>query len=96
MTLLGDETQQQEAIDVLVLWWLMLGIPLSWKKGSFTPASTPQTWIGADFVVRDSQAIISLPQDFLTNLLNLATKFADPSVKVASLKAAQEICGRAG
>ena len=30
VTLLGDETQQQEAIDVLVLWWLVLGIPLSW------------------------------------------------------------------
>ena len=38
VTLSGNETQQQEAIDILVLCRLVLGIPLSWKKGSFTPA----------------------------------------------------------
>ena len=43
VTLLGTASQQQEAIDVLVLWWLVLGIPLYWKKGSFTPVSQKHT-----------------------------------------------------
>ena len=96
VTLLGTASQQQEAIDILVLWWLVLGIPLSWKKGSFTPASQKHTWIGVDFIVRESHAVLSLPEEFLVNLLALARKFANPNVKVATLKEAQEICGRAG
>ena len=96
VTLFGTPTQQVEATDILILWWLVLGIPLSWKKGSFRPASETHTWIGVDFVVRAGQAIISLPEEFLGGLLALARKFADPEVKIASLKEAQEICGRAG
>ena len=39
---------------------------------------------------------MSLPEEFLSNLLGLAKKFANPEVKVATLKEAQEVCGRAG
>ena len=96
VVLSGDTSQQQEAMDVLVLWWLILGFPLSWKKGSFNAASVSHTWVGVNFILRENATTMSLPADFLKALLMLAQKFADPNVKVATLQEAQEICGRAG
>ena len=29
----GTDQERNDAVDVLVLWWLLLGIPFSWKKG---------------------------------------------------------------
>ena len=96
IVLCGDHQQQIEAIDVLIVWWLLLGIPLSWKKGFFGPAEQGHTWIGVHFKARGTEAILSLPQDFLIKLTPLAQKFSDKKVKVATLKEAQELCGRAG
>ena len=33
IALSGSDQEQQEAIDVVIAWWLLLGIPLSWRKG---------------------------------------------------------------
>ena len=96
VVLSGDLFQQKEAIDVLVLWWLVLGIPLSWAKGSFQPADVPHTWIGVRFMLRQNFTIMSLPEEFLASLLSLAQKFADSKVRTAKMKEAQELCGRVG
>ena len=41
LTVEGNIEEQHCAIDLLVLWWLCLGIPLSWSKGSFLNALSP-------------------------------------------------------
>ena len=93
----GSVAEQRAAIDLLVTWFLVLGIPLSWKKGYFVPADQAHVWIGVSFVVREQGvATLSLPPDYLQSVLELAQLFASPSVTVATMKQAQELCGKAG
>ena len=57
IVLYGDQHQQVEAIDVLISWWLLLGIPLSWKKGHFGSAEQGHVWIGVHVQARGDEAI---------------------------------------
>ena len=47
LTVLGDTVARQSAFDLVISWWLALGIPLAWQKGSVS--SETHRWIGADF-----------------------------------------------
>ena len=97
LVVVGSPVEQQRAIDLLVTWFLVLGIPLSWKKGFFSAASKPHTWIGVTFQVKEKGiATLSLTADFLASLLELAKVFASSSRTTATIKEAQELCGKAG
>ena len=45
VTITGSEAQRQLSVDILLLWWLCLGVPLAWRKGTLCPATHPHTWI---------------------------------------------------
>ena len=63
LVLEGTIDQQHEALDIFVLWLLVLGIPLSLDKGSFTQADQTHTWIGVDFHVPASGlAALTVPR----------------------------------
>ena len=97
LTVVGDPDQQHCAVDLLVLWWLCLGIPLSWSKGSFVDARTPHNWIGVTFISRSpGSATLSFPQAFVTALLLLVRRFPRPTSRTAALADAYALCGRAG
>ena len=49
LVVMGSLEEQRMAIDLLVTWFLVLGIPLSWRKGFYSPASVAHTWIGVSF-----------------------------------------------
>ena len=34
VTVCGDAASTESAMDILILWWLCLGVPMAWKKGS--------------------------------------------------------------
>jgi len=65
-------------IDLLISFWLLLGLPLAWGKGQLTSGS--HTWIGATFTPEpsfaESACIIAAPQKFQTELLELLAPFA--------------------
>ena len=97
LTLAGSEEEQNRAIDLLVLWFLVLGIPLSWQKGFFGQIESGHTWIGVRFgLAAPGVASLTLPEECCKELLHLAQQFADKKVKVMLLKQAHELCGRAG
>ena len=97
LVLEGNLEQQHEALDVFVLWLLVLGIPLSWSKGSFSQASERHTWIGVDFhVPSPGLAVLTVPRAFVDALLTLVRRFADRQRRVASLREAEELCGKGG
>jgi len=50
LTAVGSAAARQSAFDLVIAWWLVLGIPLAWKKGSVSSGS--HRWIGADFRFR--------------------------------------------
>ena len=67
------------------------------EKGYYLPADQPHTWIGVSFIVREpGVATLSLPPDFLKAVLELAEHFASPTTTTATLRQAQELCGKAG
>jgi len=97
LVLAGSEEQCAVSVDVVALWWLVLGLPLAWAKGSY--AAGPHRWIGAIFEARpdtDSQlvVVVSVPPDFADALwedLELFTRS-----KAVSRKDAERLLGRAG
>ena len=50
LTLAGTSAEADLAIDLVLLWWLCLGPPLAWRKGSCGTAA--HRWIGGIFDVR--------------------------------------------
>ena len=57
--------------DMVILWWLTLGLPLSWKKGSMSDGSVPHRWIGIEYTLTEAGAIMRLPPQFVKDLLQL-------------------------
>ena len=64
LSCLGSAEECSGAVDLVVLLWSVLGLPLALPKGSFTVGR--HTWIGADFEIRSSlqgwQAVITVPE----------------------------------
>ena len=97
LTLRGSMAQQQVAIDIVLLWWLCLGIPLAWSKGSFMNGREAHEWIGVRFWSPEpGAATLSVSGSFLESLLEVACKFTDTSSRTASLRDAHLLCGKAG
>ena len=97
LTLRGSVVQQHLAIDVVLLWWMCLGIPLAWSKGAYMDGRTPHEWIGVKFwSSAAASATMSITGSFLESLLEVAAKFTSPSPRTASLRDAHQLCGKAG
>ncbi|CAK0816832.1 unnamed protein product, partial [Prorocentrum cordatum] len=73
-TLAGTEADVQLNADVVLAWWLTLGLGLSWDKGVFT--SGHHQWIGIKYDVVDGTAHMSLPREFLDETAVLLQLFA--------------------
>jgi len=54
-TTMGSSTERGLAVDLLLLWWLALGLPLAWSKGTWSRGV--HRWIGADFCHRASGGV---------------------------------------
>ena len=61
----ASEVQAKSTLDLVVLWWLVLGIPLSWKKGFLSSGSEPHRWIGIDYTLTAEGALMRLPPAFV-------------------------------
>jgi hypothetical protein len=78
------------------MWWLLLGIPLSWKKGSFNDALTPYTRIGVEYSVPvHGFARMAVPQAFIDSVLEDLSEFTSVHRAVAA-HIAERLVGRAG
>jgi len=88
------QAEAHETLDLVIAWWLVLGIPLSWKKGSLTDGSVPHRWIGIDYTLSDEGAIMRLPPQFIKDLLTLIEPLCVP---VGTITRAQldVVCGKA-
>ena len=71
LSCLGAEKECKLSFDLVILWWMLLGIPLSWKKGSIYPQNVEHRWIGIDYTLVDTGARMRLPPDFVAELLIL-------------------------
>ena len=47
--LAGSPEGCETAVDLLVTWFLVLGVPIAWPKASLSMQPNPHRWIGIDF-----------------------------------------------
>ena len=93
LTVSGTTVQTQASVDLVVLWWLLLGVPLSWKKGALFQQTEPHTWIGIVYSLSPDGAIMRLPEKFVEELLVLLEPLAKVSGSIA-LSALDVIIGK--
>ena len=95
LTVAGPEKCAHEAVDLVVLWWLLLGVPLAWAKGQLLEADQSHTWIGVDFkMLPNGEASMKLPDKFVKELLELVAAFCSAKGHSAR-KDAMTLVGRA-
>ena len=71
LTVRGTPAECTLAIDLVIMVWLAMGIPLSWKKGALYDMATPHRWIGIVYSVVAEGALMRLPDDYIKDLLDL-------------------------
>jgi hypothetical protein len=71
LTCVGTRDQISTSMDLVLSWWLILGIPLSWSKGAVFHEREKHRWIGIDYVLSDDGAVMTLPEKFLKDLAEL-------------------------
>ena len=69
VSLCGTDEQINASMDIVIMWWLALGIPLSWKKGEVFAEREAHRWIGIMYEIVDEGARMRLPSDFVKDLL---------------------------
>ena len=74
----ATQDKAMETFDVVILWWLVLGLPLSWKKGTLSRGSEVHRWIGIDYTLSPDGAIMRLPPQFVADLLVLLEPVCRP------------------
>ena len=67
----GTPSQREASFDVVVLLWMALGIPLSWKKGERHDNRSPHRWIGIEYQLTEAGTIMRLPPKYVEDLLVL-------------------------
>jgi len=96
-TFAGTSSSCSEALDLLACWWLALGLPLAWAKGTFSTGS--HQWIGAAFSHKWVQGVsacsVAVPQKFANELFELLGPFAAGSGSIPEATV-DRMLGKAG
>ena len=69
LSLAGTRAWALTEASVPLLWWLVLGLNLAWKKGYFGNGSHP--WIGVQYAIGPSGPTMELPAEYLTETLEV-------------------------
>ena len=92
----GPAREVQKAFDVLLAWWLALGIPLAWTKGAVHWDDDQYDWIGVTFARGGpGQVVMSLPSAFLEDFLTILRPFCRRK-GLQRLADAEKLVGKAG
>ena len=92
----GPRCDAVQGLDLLLMWWLALGIPLSWAKGALYEGAATHDWIGVRFTPReDGCVVMELPTKFLSEFVAQLEPFCRTDGGVP-LREAEQLVGRAG
>jgi len=94
---LGSRESTSRAADLVIAFWLILGLPLAWKKGTWTAAE--HTWIGGLFSVRPVgprvAGVVGVPTQFAADLFDQLAVLAKGRGHV-STNALERLLGKCG
>lgn len=91
----GHPRDVEEALDLVLLWWLLLGGAIAWRKGNLSTGGSTYMWMGVDYALMGTTAIMTLPQASRQGLLELLAHFTHGRGH-ASAKEAQSRVRKAG
>ena len=101
LSMVGSPEACSVSTDLVILWWCVLGVPLSWAKGVYGEGD--HKWIGAIFSAVFSatldmdpkiHVLIKVPPDFVETVLADLVSFL--SEKTVTEKQVDVLLGRAG
>ena len=96
VTAWGSRARRAASFTLVVLLWLVLGIPLSWRKGALHQGASPHTWIGVVYASPSPGiCLMWLPEAFVSALVALCRRFASGKGH-QPLTAANSLVGKAG
>ena len=96
ITVGGATADIHKKIDLLLLWWLVLGIPLAWKKGSLHFDQEPHEWIGVRYSwCTNGDVKMELPPAYLDELALILEPFCS-TTSSSTWKDAERMVGKAG
>ena len=58
ITVTGSPATVQQTLDSVPLWWLVLGLPLAWKKGMVYDKYEVHTWVSVTFQVMEDNTVL--------------------------------------
>ena len=68
----GVPAKAHRALDAVLIWWLIIGLPLVWAKGKVYKELDEHVWIGVHYKLRtDGIVDMSVPPSFLREILTL-------------------------
>eukprot|EP00971_Amphidinium_carterae_P195836 3886184-Amphidinium_carterae.1 len=88
----GSECDAVLNAELLILFWLCLGVPLAWHKGVLTAG--PHLWVGVWYSTEGKDVVLELPLDFLKLLASDLEQLSAPR-GVATVTLARRAVGRA-
>ena len=93
----GSREEVEEAFDLLLLMWLVMGAPIAWPKVGLEAVTSgaPTRWIGVEFSIAQGSARMRLPADFVEELLAQLRAARARDGRISDTEAAQ-LVGRAG
>ena len=92
----GKREDVVKELDLLLAWWMALGIPLAWAKGKLVWNQAPHEWIGVRYTpTLEGNVLMELPPKFLEEFLVQLEPFCRTKGG-CSLKDAERVVGRAG
>ena len=92
----GTSAERSAALDVVLMWWMTLGIPLAWKKGAVVEGRAPHDWIGVTYQLqRPGLVTMKLPAEYLASVLEVLQPFCEVRGQ-ASYRDAERMVGKAG
>ena len=78
VTVRGTPEACRTSLDLVIMLWLSMGIPLAWKKGQLYGKDEPHRWIGIMYSVTDEGAVMRLPEEFIEDLRSLLKPACSP------------------
>ena len=96
LTLKGTRKQVKQTLDAVLVWWQVLGLPLSWANGAYFEGHSPHVWIGVLFtLLQNGFVAMESPKPYLLSLDALLEPLARGTCSLP-LKEADKIVGKAG
>ncbi|CAK0908047.1 unnamed protein product, partial [Prorocentrum cordatum] len=98
----GPPRACEQEFDLALLWWLVLGLRIAWKKGRHAHGplrggprpALEHEWIGIRFAMAEDCAVMGLTQNFIDELLELLRHFMAKKGH-APIKQARSLVGKA-